>query len=474
MLNHGINTYKSDTAFSAVKTAAVGIPLFIGACPCHMGEGYKDVPVLATSFGEAEKKGGFSYEWRNDDFSPKWSLCQAMYSHFKLFGMSPAIFINVFDPSKHSKDAEETEYTVKDHCAALSADLIASTITVKSGESTLVGGTDYDAYYSSSELIIELSKEGSAYNAEKLTVSGKLADTSKIEANDIAEAVEKADLCKTVLGIVPDLICAPGWSKNPGVAAVMAAKAPAIGGLFFGKAVCDIDSSANGASTYDKVLKWKNDNGYTDENMICGWGIAKVGEYLFDMSVIICGKIALVDAENAGCPYESPSNKSLAISGMVNEAGEEINLTLAQADVVTVNAGAVTALNYGGWVLWGNYTACYPTSADVAECFICTNRMHDWLNNTFTNTFWSEIDKPMTRVRIDSIINSFNSWLSGLVHEGKLYGGQVEYIADNNPAASLVGGKIRLDTTFASPVPMQQINMHSEFDLDMLLATLNS
>ena len=472
MLNHGINTYKSGTSFSAVKTAAVGIPLFIGAWPCHMASGYVDAPVLATSFEEAKEKGGFSYEWRNADFSPKWNLCQAMYSHFKLFGMSPAIFVNVFDPKKHTKDLAETSATVENHVAKLSADIIADGLIVKSGDQTLAEGSDYEIIYDDG-CLIELLKDGTGYDAVTLTVSGKTADTSKIESKDIEAAIEKADLCKTVLGVIPDLICAPGYSKNPSVAAVMAAKAPSISGLFFGKAVCDIDSSATGAPTYDKVLKWKNDNGYTDENMIDAWGIAKVGDYLFDMSVIVCGQIASVDTENGGCPYESPSNKSLSISGLVNEAGQDLNLTLAQADVVTVTAGVVTAFNFGGWVLWGNHTGCYPSSADVAEYFICTNRMHDWINNTFTNTFWSEIDKPMTRVRIDSIIDSFNSWLAGLVHEGKLYGGQIEYIADNNPAASLVGGKIRLDTTFASPVPMQQINMYSEFDVDTLVSSLN-
>ncbi|MBE6537938.1 MAG: phage tail protein [Ruminococcaceae bacterium] len=472
MLNHGINTYKSDTSFSAVKTAAVGIPLFIGAWPCHMAAGYVDTPVLATSFAEAKEKGGYSNEWRNSDFSPKWNLCQAMYSHFKLFGMSPAIFINVFDPSKHTEAMAETSVEVENHIAKLSADVIATDLIVKAGETALSEGTDYEIIYDDG-CFIELLKEGAGYEATSLTVSGKTADPSAIKATDIEAAIEKADLCKTVLGIIPDLICAPGYSKLPSVAAVMAAKAPSIGGLFYGKAVCDIDSSATGAPTYDKVLKWKNDNGYTDENMIDAWGIAKVGDYLFDMSVIVCGQIASVDTENGGCPYESPSNKSLSISGLCNEAGEDINLTLAQADIVSTTAGVVTAFNFDGWVLWGNHTACYPASADVAEYFICTNRMHDWINNTFTNTFWSEIDKPMTRVRIDSIVNSFNSWLAGLIHEGKLYGGQIEYIADNNPAASLVGGKIRLDTTFASPVPMQQINMYSEFDVDTLVSSLN-
>lgn len=473
MLNHGINTNKSGTNFSAVKTAAVGIPLFIGACPCHMAGGYVDTPILATSFDEAKEKGGFSYEWRNADFSPKWSLCQAMYSHFKLFGMSPAIFVNVFDPSKHTKDLAEISVKVENHTAKLSADVIAKELNIKIGDKTLTEGTDYQAIYDGGKLIIELLKSGEGYDTNDLSISGKSADLSAIKATDIEEAIEKADLCKTVLGVVPDLICAPGWSKNPSVAAVMTAKAPAISGLFLGKAVCDIDSSVAGAPTYDKVLKWKNDNGYTDENMIDAWGITKVGDYLFDTSVIVCGLIASVDTKNGGCPYESPSNKSLPISGMVNEAGVEINLTPAQADVVSVNAGVVTAFNFGGWVLWGNYTACYPASADVAEYFICTSRMHDWINNTFTSTFWSKLDEPMTRVRIDSIIISFNSWLSGLVREGKLYGGQIEYIADKNPAASLVGGKIRLDTTFASPVPMQQINMHSEFDVDALISALN-
>ena len=56
-LNHGINTYKSDTDFAAVKTAGVGIPLFIGAWPCHTAGGFTGKPQLVTSFGEAKELG---------------------------------------------------------------------------------------------------------------------------------------------------------------------------------------------------------------------------------------------------------------------------------------------------------------------------------------------------------------------------------------------------------------------------------
>ena len=102
-LKHGINTYKDDTGVVAVQTAAVGIPYFIGAWPCHRGKGYTGKPQLSSGFSEAEELGGYSTEWRNADGSPKWNLCQAMYGYHKLMGMSPAIFYNIFDPTKHKK-----------------------------------------------------------------------------------------------------------------------------------------------------------------------------------------------------------------------------------------------------------------------------------------------------------------------------------------------------------------------------------
>ncbi len=99
--------------------------------------------------------------------------------------------------------------------------------------------------------------------------------------------------------------------------------------------------------------------------------------------------------------------------------------------------------------------------------------MQDYICNTFVDTYWSYLDKPLTRVLIDAIVNSFNSWLNGLTHEGKLYGGEIQYIAENNPTTNLLGGKFRLDTKMASPVPAQQIDMYVEYDVAILTAALN-
>ena len=158
--------------------------------------------------------------------------------------------------------------------------------------------------------------------------------------------------------------------------------------------------------------------------------------------------------------------------GGVDKAGGEICLSVQQADMISVSAGVVTVLNYAGWVVWGNYTGCYPASSDVAKVFICCNRMQDFLCNTFTTSYWSYIDKPLSRVIIDAIVNSFNSYLNGLIHDGKLYGGEVRYVPDNNPTANLLAGKIRLDLEMASPVPAQQVDMHETFNVDLMTVAL--
>lgn len=474
-LRHGINTYKDDTGVVAVQTAAVGIPYFIGAWPCHRGKGYTGKPQLSSGFSEAEELGGYSTEWRNADGSPKWNLCQAMYGYHKLMGMSPAIFYNIFDPTKHKKAVAAEEFTVADHIVELTADAIINDdlkVTAGSASTALTKGTDYEAYYSGNALCIELLADSSSYSADKLKIGYDVADLSTITAEDVEMAVETVEMCRSVVGIVPDLICAPGWSTDPTVAAVMAAKAPSINGLFRAKAVVDINTKT--VNDYSKVLKYKTDNGYVSEDMIVCWPMVKSGDYLFNISVIVCGLIAKVDSDNADCPYESPSNKSVSITGAVCADGTEVTLSLPQADVISVSAGVVTVLNNGGWTLWGNYLGCYPKTSDVAKMFICTNRVQDWICNTFINTFWQYIDKPLTPALRDAIINAFNAWLNGLTAEGKLYGGEIAYSSELNPVTNLMNGMFRLDCQAASPIPAQQIDMHVQYSVDMLEAALGS
>lgn len=479
MLQHGINTYKNDTNFSETGTVAVGIPCFIGAWPCHHGAGFKGKPQIAYSFSDAVELGGYSDDWRDASGNPKWSLCQAMYSHFKEFQVAPAVFYNVFDPATHKTAVASASVSVSNKIAKLPFDaLIDSGLVVKatSEGDALVSGTDYDAYYTEDGVEIEI-KSVSLASATSVYVAYNKANLAAITSTEIIAALEKLELCKGSIGIVPDLICAPGWSQTPAVAAAMAEKAANINGLFKGKAVVDLSTAASGgADSYDEVQSVKNSNGYTDENMIVCWPLVKVGERLYDYSVIVCGLIATVDYSNESIPFESPSNKALPITELVDAAGNEIELTVAHADTVSITAGVVTALNFDGWRAWGNYTGYYPVASDgsdVAKQFIPTSRMLDFLCNMFVVMFWRYIDRPLCSPIIDAISNEFNSYLAGLVSEGKLISGNVAFVGDNNPVDNLIAGMFRLDCTCAAPVPAQRIDFHINFDVNALRESVN-
>ena len=148
-LKHGVNTYKNPTNFAAVQEAAVGIPFFIGAWPCHAAGGFKGEPQMVTSWDEAVELGGYSAEWLDSNKNPKWTLCEALYSHLKLFCMTPCIVYNVYNPKTHKTAVEEATMTVTDHIVALPYDAIDDAgLVVKVDLATLVKDTDYTVYYS--------------------------------------------------------------------------------------------------------------------------------------------------------------------------------------------------------------------------------------------------------------------------------------------------------------------------------------
>lgn len=121
--------------------------------------------------------------------------------------------------------------------------------------------------------------------------------------------------------------------------------------------------------------------------------------------------------------------------------GTTVLLDLAQANYLNSN-GIVTALNFiGSYVLWGDETACFPADTDVKNYFISVSRMFGWVARSVILTYWSKIDKKMTRRLIDSIVDSVNIWLNGLVSEEKLLGARVEFLDEENSTTGAYGGQ---------------------------------
>ena len=477
MPNLGIHVYEKATAVAIPVVADVGIPFVVGLAPVHTAAkpAKANVPVLCTSWDEAVEKLGFSYDWK------KYTLCEFIYSHFQLFGCQPVIFCNVLDTDTMKNTLEAKEYDVSDHKITLPFDTIAAGLKVSvpgdggADPAELKPDEDYTVLYDENDgvCIVELLSSGSAYSAAKLSVSGSTVDTSAVVTADVVSGLGVIDACMSMVGVIPDLICAPGFSHLSVVAAIMATKAAGINGLFRAKALVDVDCGAEGVTEYSALTPWKNKNNMVDENQILCWPMVKLGDYKFHMSTQLAGLMAKVDTDNAGVPYESPSNKNYKMDGCCLEDGTEVNLTFEQSNIIA-GYGIVTALNFMsmGWTARNNYTACYPANTDVKDQFIPVSRMFDFVGNTLIRTFWSKLDKPMNRRLIDTIIDTCNIWLNGLVSQEYLLGARAEYLEEENSLVDLMAGILHIHIYITPPSPMQECDFTLEYDTNYVTSAL--
>ena len=276
-MNHGVYVSQQATSVSTPVVAESGVPFVVGLAPVQAADkpAVPGTPVLCTSWAEAVEKLGYSDNWAT------YTLCEFMYSHFKLFACQPVIFCNVLDIATAKEAVSATDIVVAEHKAKLPIEAINdATLVVKAAGgagAAYVSGTDYNAYYNGEHLVVELLSTGSAYDAEQVNIAYNKVKASTVTASEIASAMENVELCLTLLGIVPDLLCAPGYSQQSTVAAAMTAKAGNINGLFHAKALIDIDCGASGARTYSDVLTKKNAANIADEDEIAFWPMAKLG-----------------------------------------------------------------------------------------------------------------------------------------------------------------------------------------------------
>lgn len=468
---HGVRTRQIETSISTPVTAASGVTFVVGTAPVHTVGGSVNEPIYGGNNNEAVSALGYGDDWG------KYSLCEVMYNHYRLYATAPVIFVNVLDPEKHKKTTPATAFPLVDKRAHLPLEAIADTVTIEG----YAQGEDYELFYDGNALVIEVL-EGSTIpegtteiNAAYTEVAPELVTRADIIGgfNVTTKKTSGFELIEAVFpkyGIVPDIIICPGWSHDTEIAAIMSAKSQGINGVFEAKALCDVDTEA--VKHYADVTAWKKAQNIFSKNQILCFPMCKLGDRLFHMSTQAAGLIATVDAANGDCPAESPSNKLMQINSTVLKDGTEVLLDLQQANYLNSN-GVVTALNFiGGFVLWGNETACYPANTDVKDYFISVSRMFGWVGNSLILTYWGKVDKKLNRRLIDSIVDSVNIWLNGLTSEEKLLGGRVEFREEDNTLTDLMSGRAVFHIYLTPPSPAKEIEFVLEYDTSYVMAAL--
>ncbi|MDX8367782.1 phage tail sheath family protein [Cytobacillus sp. IB215665] len=470
---HGVYVSEVPTSVISPIEATAGLQVVVGTAPINLAktDEYFSKPLLAYSLTEAVEALGYS-----DDFE-NYTLCEAMDSSFRLFGVAPVVFINVLDPETHNTTGEKEINLVNQKATIDEQGILLDKLTVKltnDAAEALVKNTDYLATFDNDGKVVIAIIPGDGVTAEqeKLYVSYTKLDPSKVDNDDIIGGVDVdtgeatgLELINNVFpkfGLIPGQILAPGFSTEPTVEAVMKAKAGNINTYFKAAALTDVDSST--ADTYSKVAEWKNQNNYTGANEAVCWPKVALGDKVYHISTQLAGLNARTDAENGDIPYVSPSNKNLQMNRAVLEDGTEVNLGPDQAAYLN-GQGIVTALNFsGGWKAWGNRTGAYPGTSDVKDTFIPVRRMHNWIANTIVLTTWQKVDGPINKRLIETIVDSLNIWLNGLTSTGALVGGKVEFRKEENPTTDLLDGTVRFHVSLAEPTPAREIEFLLEFD----------
>lgn len=475
---HGVYVTEKATPLATPVTGTAGLQVVIGTAPVHLldnPEAAVNVPLLAYSFAQAAQAVGYS-----DDFAA-YSLCQSMSAAFQVVGTAPLVLINVLDPAKHAAEVEESTVQVNGGTAVLTTKgMLLKELVVKSGGTALQAGTDYTAAFNDEgEVVIALLGEGAH---STLTVSGKKLDAGKVTAQDIVGGVSVAtgaltgiEVVQQVfprLGLVPGILLAPGYSKDPAVAAALQAKCSELNGVFRCICVCDVNSGAGGALKYTDVKGVKEATGLTGANTYAAWLCAKVGDVVYSGSAIVAALMAYVDAANNDVPNMSVDNIPVSITAACLEDGTEVYLDQEQANVV-VDAGVGTFLNFSGWRAWGSNTAAYPGNTDPKDRWINVRRFMNWAANSFILTHFGRVGKNINRALIDSIVDSENLRGNGFVSSGYCAGYSVEYDAEQNPVTNLIDGKVVFTTKCTPYPPANEIHEEIVYDPDALTAALS-
>lgn len=459
---HGINGYELPTSIAPPVVTTAGLTVVFGTAPIHLldkPEKAVNRAEMAYTYSEAVKKMGYSADF------DKYTVCEAISSHFALFAVSPLVMINVLDPEKHAVAVSETVNITKGEGVLQADGVLKAKVVLKNG-SNPIDKKDYE---------LEFDDEGKLHiytsNDGDVTVEFERLDPSLVTAADIVGGVsldgsyKGIELVNTVFPRfreVPGILIAPKFSTNPLVAAVLKAKSKNINGLFQAKAFVDVPTSE--VRDYTAVPEYKNMNNLDDPNMEVFWPKCSLGGIQYHKSTQAASLFNLIDAQNEGYPYHEASNNNLQMDAAVLEDGTEILLGLEQANYLN-GQGIVTSLNFiGGWKLWGHRTSCYPGNTDPKDTFISVRRVFIYEMNQFILSYWQKVDKPGNRKLIDNVVDSKNIDLNGKAARQFILGGRIEFLREENPLTALIDGTYAFHLFITPATPAREIKGLFEFD----------
>jgi uncharacterized protein len=429
------------------------LPVYFGTAPVQQLADPSvavNKPIIVNNFEDAKAKIGYSDDWAS------FTLCEAVYAHFRnrIQPIGPIVVINMMDPAEHVT-ADTEEVAIINGVGYIDAPAVLSSIEI-TGKTK---GTDYKAEYAPdgrvkiTALTTLTNPTTVVFDAMDVT---KVTDADIIGGNagGVRTGISVADLIYVMHNRIPTILAAPGWSHVKEIKEALMLKSQKINGHWDAVVAADIPSDTS-ADSITEAIAWKKSNGYTDISLKVGWPKAISAGKVFWASTLEVVRMQQTDYVSGGDPYVSPSNKQLDITGTVLSDGTPVVFDEIQAN--ELNAAGITTFNFRGgiWVLWGSHNANYEYGAEVdpENVFDASIRMMVHLTNSFQARYMVDIDGPLSRAQVDTILNDAGTWLNSLVADGKLLSAGIAFNETSNPTSSIVEGDFVFDiSTTTTPV----------------------
>lgn len=474
---HGINTTR-DADISLETTQAVSVQVAVGTAPVNLLDDpgcAVNVPILVNNRNEVKQNFGTSVDYKS------YTLMQTTLASFQKVGVAPVVMINVLDVNnaQHVTAVAGKEFVLTKGSVTVDEEGILLDSLVVSSEGTQgAADTDYVASFDSNGYVsVAATADGAFKGATALTIAYTKLNPEGVTAEDIIGGVteegirtgiELADEVYSRFQLIPDIISAPGYSKDPAVAAALEAKAELVGELTNAVAVVDIESETT--TNIADVRNAKNKLGvFSRWTVLCWPKVLMAGEEIY-ASAAVAAMLQYVCANNNNIPT-SPDNKKVPIDGVVLEGGKEIYLTQKQVNDY-LNAHGILSFAYlGGWKCWGNNTSAYPDNTDPNNRFIKCVMMSNYLENRFKTEYLSTIGSDGNYKVIDSVVSNYNADLNALTPD-YLAGASVVFNKDENPLEEILEGRFHFHTRYADYIPTEYIDGAFTWDSKILEAAL--
>lgn len=482
---HGVYGQHSQYTGKKPTNSTGTIPVYIGTAPIQQNNvenaenydysGYINKPIIINSLPDAKLKLGTSSDFKT------FTLMEAVYAHFlnESNPIAPIIVVNMANPAnKKSDDSEETiilSGLAGNKVGYLEDDAaVIETVTL----AELTKDTDYKLTYTDGKIKVNITK--ASFTSDSIIATYKKIDTSDtvITTSVFTDALNAIDICEVMLNKIPTVMCSPYYSKIKSYHDLMIEKATnKIANKWYIDVVSDIkaDSTIN---TMAKAIEQKKTDGYNNiVDKVC-FPMVKYNDKIYHLSTMCIVDMQQTDTEAGGVPYISPSNKNIYADATVLEDGTQIYINENTANIANANGLTTVNIVRGNMRLWGSSNANYNyTEADKIDpehLQDASIRMKHYMLNKLQYDYIDNIDNPMKRRDIDSIIASVQQWLNSLVSEGKLLYATIDFVEDNNSVFDMVSGDFVFDVSTTTTPNAKSITFKTHYTTEGINTLTNA